>query len=155
MKRVAFSAMDDKLTPEDADMKMSKLGVFIIISSESIAIEDILPLYYTRQQIEQVFDLGKNNADILPLRVQNEDTFRGHLMLTFLATIILQKLQRGILEKRKKKNKTNPEGVLLSLRNQKCKVYENEIVPQEAVKSINDVYKLFQIKCPFVISKQM
>ena len=153
MKRAAFAAMDDKLSLEDTDKKMAKLGVFIIISSDDIAIEEILPLYYTRQQIEQVFDLGKNNAGLLPLRVQNEDTFRGHLMLTFLATVILQKLQRDILTKRKKKDKINPEGVLFTLRNQKCKVYDDEIVPQEAVKNINDVYKLFKIKCPFAISK--
>ena len=155
MKRAAFTAIDDKLPLEDADARMSKLGVFVIISSEDIEIVDILPLYYTRQQVEQVFDLGKNNADILPLRVQNEDTFRGHLMLTFLATVMLQKLQRDILAKRKKKDKTNPEGALFTLRNQKCKVYANEIVPQEAVKSINDVYKLFQIKCPAAIPIKM
>ena len=155
MKRAAFAAIDDKLSPEDADTRMSKLGVFMIISSEDIEIVEILPLYYTRQQIEQVFDLGKNNADILPLRVQNEDTFRGHLMVTFLATVLLQMLQRDILAKRKKKDKINPEGVLFTLRNQKCKVYANEVVPQEAVKSINDVYKLFKIKCPATILIKM
>jgi transposase len=155
MKRAAFAAIDDKLSPEDADTRMSKLGVFMIISSEDIDTAEILPLYYTRQQIEQVFDLGKNNADILPLRVQSEDTFRGHLMGTFLATVLLQKLQRDILTKRKKKDKINPEGALFALKNQKCKVYANEIVPQEAVKSINDVYKLFQINCPAVIPIKM
>jgi hypothetical protein len=98
MKKAAFTAMDDKLPLEDADKRMSILGVFMIISSEDIETVEILPLYYTRQQIEQVFDLGKNNADLLPLRVQNEDTFRGHLMLTFLATVLLQKLQKDILD---------------------------------------------------------
>ena len=155
MKRAAFAAIDDKLSPKDADAQMLKLGVFMIISSEDIELAEILPLYYTRQQIEQVFDLGKNNADIMPLRVQNEDTFRGHLMITFLATVLLQKLQRDILTKRKKKEKTNPEGALFALRNQKCKVYANEIVPQEAVKSVNDLYKLFQIKCPAAIPLKM
>ena len=135
--------------------RMLKLGVFMIISSEDIELAEILPLYCTRQQVEQVFDLGKNNADILPLRVQSEDTFRGHLMITFLAMVLLQKLQRDILAKRKKKDKINPEGALFVLRNQKCKVYDNEIVPQEAVKSINDVYKLFQIKCPVAIPSNM
>jgi len=152
MKRTAFSAMDDKLSPADADKKMSSLGVFMIISSEDIEIQEILPLYYTRQQIEQVFDLGKNNADILPLRIQNEDAFRGHLMITFLATVLLQKLQKDILLTRNKKDKINPEGALFTLRNQKCKVYTKEIVPQEAVKDINNVYKLFQIKCPTIVS---
>ena len=153
MKQAAFAAMDDKLPLEVFDKRMSDLGVFMIISSEDIQREEILPLYYTRQQIEQVFDLGKNNADLLPLRVQNEETFRGHLMLTFLATVLLQKLQRDIIAKRKKNEKINPEGAFLTLRNQKCKVYEEEIVPQEAVKSINDIYKLFHIECPTVISK--
>jgi hypothetical protein len=152
VKRAAFAAIDDKLSSEEADKQMSALGVFMIISSEDIDIEEILPLYYTRQQIEQVFDLGKNNADILPLRVQKEETFRGHLMITFLATVILQKLQRDIITIRKKKDKINPEGVLMILRNQKCKVYENETIPQEAVKSINDIYKMFQIKYPTTIS---
>ena len=109
--------------------------------------------YYTRQQIEQVFDIGKNNADLLPLRVQKEETFRGHLMLTFMATAVLQQLQRDIISKRKKKSKVNPEGVFFKLRNQKCKVYEKNIVPQEPVKDINDVYKLLGISCPVTISK--
>ena len=150
-KRTAFAAMDDKLTSEDTDKLMSNLGVFMIISSEDIHREEILPLYYTRQQIEQVFDLGQNNADLLPLRIHNEDTFRGHVMLTFLATALLQKLQRDIIAKRKKKDKVNPEGAFMALKNQKCKVYMDEIVPQEAVKNINDIYKLFQIKCPTTI----
>ena len=47
--------------------------------------DKILPTYYTRQQIEQIFDISKNYADRLPLRVQNEDTFRGHLLLTFIS----------------------------------------------------------------------
>lgn len=155
MKRTAFAAIDDKLSPIDTEKQMSSLGLFMLISSEDIKNEEILPLYYTRQQIEQVFDLGKNNADLLPLRVQNEGTFRGHLMLTFLATVLLQKLQRDIIAKRKKKDKINPEGALMLLKNQKCKVYTEEIVPQEAVKSINDVYKLFQLVCPTIIRKKM
>jgi Fe-S cluster assembly iron-binding protein IscA len=152
MKRAAFAAIDDKLPPEEADVRMSKLGVFMIISSEDIETAKILPLYYTRQQIEQVFDLTKNNADLLPLRIQNEDTFRGHLMITFLATVLLQKLQRDIIAKSKKKDKINPEGALMILRNQKCKVYSNAVVPQEAFKHINDIYKMFEIKCPTFIA---
>ncbi len=38
-----------------------------------------------------------NCGGVLPLRVQNENTFRGHLMLTFMATAILQRLQRDII----------------------------------------------------------
>ena len=76
-------------------------------------------------------------------------------MLAFLATAILQNMQRDIITLRKKGDKTNPEGVLMKLRNQKCKVYDANIVPQEAVKEINDVYKLLDIKCPTTIARVM
>ena len=152
-KRAVFHAMDDKLSPEEIDECVSKLGIFMILSSDEMSTEEILPLYYTRQQIEQVFDIGKNNSDLLPLRVQKEETFRGHLMLTFMATAILQKLQRDIIAKRSKKSKVNPEGAFFRLRNQKCKVYEKNIVPQEPVKDVNEVYKILGITCPTVISR--
>ena len=60
--------------------KMASQGVFILVSSGKMVKEKILPAYYMRQQIEQIFDIGKNYADMLPLRVQNESTFRGHLL---------------------------------------------------------------------------
>ncbi len=132
---------------------MAKLGTFMLLSSDDMETKDILPLYYTRQQVEQVFDIGKNNADLLPLRIQHEDTFRGHLMLTFMATAIFQKLQRDILSRRKKGDRINPEGAFMKLRNQKCKVYEQNIIPQEPVKEVNDIYKLLGIKFPTLLPR--
>ncbi len=152
-KRSAFAAIDDKLSPEEMDARMARLGVFMLLSSDDMGTEEILPLYYTRQQIEQVFDIGKNNADLLPLRVQNENTFRGHLMLTFMATAIFQRLQRDILKKRKKNDRINPEGAFMKLRNQKCKVYEKSIIPQEPVKDINAIYKLLGLVCPVIMPR--
>jgi hypothetical protein len=152
-KRTAFAAIDDKKSPDEMDERIAKLGVFMLLSSDDMETKEILPLYYTRQQIEQVFDIGKNYADLLPLRVQSEDTFRGHLMLTFMATAILQRLQRDILSKRKKNDKTNPEGVFMNLRNQKCKVYAKNIIPQEPIKNINAIYKLLGIDCPTTINR--
>ena len=155
LENAVFAAMDEMLSTEAADSDISGLDAFLILSSEDIGTEEVLPLYYTRQQIEQVFDFGKNNADILSLRMHSEDAFRGHLMLTFLATVVLRKLQIDILIKYRKSAKTNPEDFFMPLRNQKCKVYFDEIVPQKAVKSINDIYRLFQIKCPSAISKRV
>ena len=153
LKKTAFAAIDDKKSPEEMDARISKLGVFMLLSSDNMETNEILPLYYTRQQIEQVFDIGKNYADLLPLRVQSEDTLRGHLMLTFMATAILQRLQRDIISKCKKKDKINPEGVFMNLRNQKCKIYAKNIIPQEPVKNVNAIYKLLGISCPTTIHR--
>jgi hypothetical protein len=84
---------------------------------------------YMRQQIEQVFDIEKNYADMLPLRVHSEGTFRGHPLLTFIATVAVKLAQDKL-----KGSVYNPISMFMNLRNQKCKVYEDRIVPQEAFK---------------------
>lgn len=114
------------------------------MSSEKMDRDKILPVYYTRQRIEQIFDIGKSYVDMLPLRVQK---FRGHLLLTFAACIILKLIQDSLA-----KNKYNPISMFMNLRNQKCKVYGNEIVTSEAFKKINDCYKLFDIQCPVTLT---
>jgi hypothetical protein len=39
----------------------------------------------------------------------------------------------------------------MNLRNQKCKVYDNLVIAQEAFKKANDCYKIFDITCPVEI----
>lgn len=137
----------DHLDTIDVYRKMERQGVFILVSSRQIAKEKILPIYYTRQQIEQIFDIGKNYADMTPLRIRTEETFRGHLLITFIASVIVKRIQQRLL-----KTAYNPTEMFMSLRNQKCKVYENVVIAQEAAKKANDCYKLFKLKSPVEIS---
>ena len=136
------AAADNTDTGEVYD-DMQNRGLFVIISSRRISKEHLLPLYYSRQQIEQVFDLGKNNASMLPLCVRSEETFRGHLLMTFIAAVISRKLQ--ILFK---DSKHTISGALLNLRNQKCKIFDDKIITTEAFKKANEIYKLAQVTCP-------
>ncbi len=147
-RKLFQKAKAQSLTNDEVYDQMSRQGVFVLVSSRPIAKDKILPTYYTRQHIEQVFDIGKNYADMLPLRVQNEDTFRGHLLLTFIASAIIKKLQAQL-----KNSLYNPISLFANLRNQKCKVYENTIITQEAFKKANDCYKLFNIECPVEIDR--
>jgi hypothetical protein len=148
LKKLFSRAKVQNLENEDVFDKMAGQGVFILVSSIMIPKNKILPTYYTRQQIEQIFDIGKNYANLLPLRVQNESTFRGHLLITFIASIIIKKIQTCL-------NDTiyNPFSLFMNLRNQKCKVYDNLIITQEAFKKANDCYKIFGINCPVEISR--
>ncbi|MDR3203433.1 MAG: hypothetical protein LBV23_01635, partial [Deltaproteobacteria bacterium] len=70
-----------------------------------------------------------------------------------MATAIIQRLQRDILSKSKKKDKISLEGVFMALRNQKCKVYAKDIIPQVPVKNVNAVYNLLGIDCPIKINR--
>lgn len=147
-RKVMERASDKKMSTSSVFDAMGKHGYFMLISSRRIAPEKVLPLYYTRQQIEQVFDIGKNYADMLPLRVQTESTFRGHLLLTFIATVIIKLIQDEL-----KSSDITPDSLFLNLRNQKCKVFERKVVPQEAFKKANDCYKVFKVKCPVTIPR--
>ena len=129
--------------------ELQRKGVFILSSSRPIAKEKILPAYYSRQQIEQIFDIGKNYANMLPLRVHTEETFRGHLILTFISTVIVKMLQDEL-----KDTAFNPISAFLQLRNQKCKVFDSDIIPQEAVKKVNDIYKKFGLNYPKSIPRK-
>ena len=124
--RIMTDAINDK---EDADKTKSKLktaGIFALLSPEQIANSEVLQLYYLRQSAEQIFEISKSYADILPLRVHTETTLRGILMINFLAVAIYKNLDKQL-----------PSNIPLSnalkyLRSQKCKIYdEKKVVPSE------------------------
>ena len=151
-KKTILNAIDDKCGYDETDAALKQLGTFAILSSEEIAEEKLLPLYYTRQQVEQVFDISKNYADLLPIRVQSEQSFAGHLLVCFMATAIMQRLQQELLKRRSKKAKSlNAESIFIYLRNQKCKVYKEYAIPQEARKEANAIYDIFKMQVPYKI----
>lgn len=59
-----------------------------------------------------------------------------------------------ILQEKLKNTEMTPDGVLLALRNPKCKVYEDKVLTFEFVKKANDVLKFFKLKCPISISNK-
>lgn len=69
-QKLCKSAKVQKFDKDEVFQEMSREGAFVLASSRRIAIERIPPTYYTRQQIEQIFDIGKNCADMLPIGVQ-------------------------------------------------------------------------------------
>jgi len=136
------------ITAEAMDDAVNKLGIFILISSESILPRDLLPLYYTRQTVEQIFDIGKNNVDLIPLRVHSEEAFRGHLLMSFIASYVYILVNRYFM-----KSDMCAIGVFRTMKNQKCKVYNETVVPQEPNRAMNDIYTILRIQPQSVIAR--
>lgn len=136
-------AKRDSLTIDEVYSAMQSEGVFGILSGEDYGCEDILPAYYQRQAAEQIFDFAKNYTKLLPLRTNNEATFNGHLLLSYVATCIVKMIQLRL-----KEANLFFGSRLACLRNQKCTIYENRIVTDEPRREANDTYKAFGIKCP-------
>ena len=139
-------AKTKKMSPDQVFDAMQEQGLFILVSSRRIAIDKVLPLYYTRQHVEQIFDIGKHYAEFLPLRVHTEETFRGHLLLTFIVAVVIKMIQDDL-----RNSNITPMSLFLNLRNQKCKIYDDKIITQEAFKKARECYDLFGIKCPITL----
>ena len=137
---------EEGITSEAMDDAVNKMGIFILVSSENILPQDLLPLYYTRQTVEQIFDIGKNNVDLIPLRVHSVEAFRGHLLMSFIASYVYILVNRYFA-----KTDKCAIGVFRAMRNQKCKVYDETIVPQEPNKAMNDIYETLRIQAQAVI----
>jgi transposase len=140
-------AISDQVAADEIDMKLKNFGVFVLIASNDIDAKDILALYYTRQVVEQIFDLSKTELDLVPLRTHSEETFRGHLMLTFLSSIVLLQINRQLgVEKH-----CAIEAFAI-MRNLKCKVYDKEILVKEPTKKMKNIAELLQIKIPMRVN---
>lgn len=134
------------LAPEEVHAKMERMGAFVLASTADIATADVLDAYYARQRIEQVFDVGKNYASLLPVRVHSEEALRGHLLLTFCATALLCRLQSRMPAR----SVPMPQA-LAAARNQKCKVYDDRVITCEPTSAVNELYRAIGATCPVEI----
>ena len=123
--------------------RTGRMGAFVLASTAGMAAPDVLDAYYARQRIEQVFDVGKNYASLLPLRVHSEEAPGGHLLLTFCATALLCRLQSRIPA-----GASSMPQALAAARNQKCKACDDKAVTCEPTSAANELHRAIGAKCP-------
>lgn len=141
--QVAAKAEDEDLSPAEIYDRMQESGLFMLVATRPIAREKILPLYYTRNQVEELFRIGKGEGKMLPVSVHSEDTLRGHMLITLISTAILKVLQDRLIG-----TGYGTEEVFSILSRQMALVYPKSLVTSEPVKKMNEIYKHFRIKCP-------
>jgi hypothetical protein len=132
----------DRITKIDS--KLESMGKFIILSSNDHDIKDILPLYYNRQTIEQVFDISKNFADLIPIRAHHDETINGRLLLSFIATIIYIQASQKLSDYNLCTNK-----VLFHMHNLKIKIYESVSLLEELTKIQKEIFTQLNLDCPY------
>ena len=142
-RKLIKSAKKKKLTLDEVYESMQQEGLFGILSGTNYLCEEILPTYYQRQAAEQIFDFAKNYTKTLPLRVNNEETFNGHLLLAYIACCSVKMIHLKL-----KSADSFLGSRLTCMRNQKCTVYDDKIITDVPQKNANDTYKIFDIKCP-------
>jgi transposase len=100
-----------------------------------------------RQTIEQTFDFGKNDVALLPVRNHKDETFRGHLLLSFMATVVLITVKR-VLKTRKKLAMMPAVQALRSMSHIKAEVFPHAIVTSETSKHLNLIVNELKFEVP-------
>ena len=144
IRRTLLKVMDEIEEDEEEEMEyiLMKKGIMILISSSELDRENVISLYYTRQIAEKLFGFSKDDLNLLPLRAHKEETLRGYLFLQFASLVVYSLLKREL------GRDYTVEEVLLTLRNLKCKVYEDEIIVQELTKQQRKIFEKFGIIVP-------
>jgi hypothetical protein len=68
--------------------KKNKAGKLILLASKDYKLDEIMPLYEARHAIKQFFDITKTNASMPPLKGRSDETIRGAILLSFVATAV-------------------------------------------------------------------
>jgi len=143
IRKLMIESIEDRRERDEAlEYELSKKGIMILFSSFPIEKDKVVPMYYMRVKIEQVFGFSKDDLNLLPLRVHKEETLRGYLFLMFLTLVVFMFLRNEL------KNKYIVEEALMSMRNLKCKVYDNEILIPEQTKQQKEILSLLNIIVP-------
>ena len=142
-KKLIERAEDESLSGADIFDDLQKQGVFVLIATRKVSKEKLLPLYYMRDQVEKIFELCKQDGKILPVNVENENTFRGHLMMTFIAAAVLK-----LMSSKLSKTSLTTESMFMILHEQHALVYDDVLISTEPVKKMNEAYRAFKLHCP-------
>jgi hypothetical protein len=148
-RKVAERRGKKKKTASEA--KDGNFGYFALVSSEELETSEVMPLYYMRQTIEQSFDFAKSDVALMPVRNHNDGTFRGHLLLSFMATVVLITVRR-VLKTRKKLAAIPAIQAIRSMRYIKCDVFPHALVTTEPSKYANSIISELKLEVPGLVS---
>lgn len=96
---------------------------------------------------EQFFDLENGYVNLTPLRAHCEEIVRGMVMLTFMASSLIRRVQILL------KGTSVPfRTAMLALRNQKCRIYGDTILIDEPKKKAVIAYEQCGIESPTRLS---
>jgi transposase len=141
LSKSVIKAHDDKnYDINEIDDKIKTNGRLIFISSLEIEPIELLPLYYTRQSVENIFGILKNDLDVLPIRIHTKERFDGYMMFNFLTLIV-----RVLLGSHLGKNFIF-EDVIMTTHNLLCKVYDKNILVNEIDAKCRKIFKQLKIE---------
>ena len=59
----------------------------MLVYTRKVEKHNLLGLYYTRNQVEEIFKNGRDAGKMFPICAESEETLRGHMLLTFISML--------------------------------------------------------------------
>jgi transposase len=145
IKNIAKNFFENPDNKKTAENKLVNSGKFILISSLDIEINEILPLYYQRQSVEQIFDISKTYANVTTLRGHSEETIRGILLICFISTIIYSLISCKLTN-----TKYSAFSAIKKLHYLRIKLYNKNItIIEELDKEQKEIFAYLNLEFPF------
>ncbi len=165
-----------RLEPAALHRQLSLSGVFVLLSSHPLQAQCVLEYCRMRQEMALVPGMTRQDAPLLHMHVEPEAAVRGHLLLTFLATIIRRRMQAILRDKFRDKQARQhasvfsmmqapgddpghdpaqppaqlPDDVLdhmlLRMQTHKAKVCDTVVLPCEPDEEHKRIYRLFGVR---------
>ena len=124
--------------------KITRFGYFILATNNDFDKEDILTKYRSKDQVEKVFDLMKNEMDGARLRAHSQYNIDARLFIKFISLIIQSEIIRIMREADLFKKYTVRE-LLSELKKVKYSRINDEIFISEVSKKNRKIFEAFQI----------
>jgi hypothetical protein len=140
--------VDDKDQVDCYSKEYDSAGQYIILSSIDCSINEIMPLYYTRQLIEQLFDVSKTYAGLLPLRGHSTEAIKGIVLISFIATIIYSSINYKL-----SKSKYSALAALIKLGYVGIDIYKAVNILDVLTKEQKDLFVDLNLESPYMLEK--
>lgn len=135
--------------PKTISRLMNKMGKTIIITNDySLEREEILNLYRSKDVLEKMFDIVKNELKTNRLRVSSKESMEGRIFLTYLSLILYCQVTRIMKEKDLFKKYSISE-VFFELKKLRAVSLTNEkSYLTEVTKRQRNIFKQFEVQVP-------
>jgi transposase len=125
---------------------IAKAGKFILLSSKAYNNDEILPLYYTRQIVEQIIDVIKNNAGGIPVRGHTVETIKGITITAFISGVIYLSLNKRLSD-----SKFSANTAIIKMGNLNLICKDNKLQLQELTSDQKQIFKTLNLPDPFSV----
>ncbi len=124
---------------------LTKNGIFIIATNTELDKIQIIDYYRSKDSIEKVFDIVKNELLGKRLRAHSKESAEGRIFVKFITSILYSSVANIMKEKKLFKNYSLRE-LMLELNKIKRTEINNEYILTELTKRQNKIFKAFELE---------